>query len=518
MKRTLYSLLLAAAVTGCIKNDLPYPHIQANILKISAEGQTKTASIDSTDCTVTLYFDETANIYQTRITDYSLTPGATITAGDLNSPVDLSEPYNLTVSLYQDYDWTISASRPVERYFSVAGQVGTTDIDVDRRTATAYVSKRIPLSAVEVESFKIAPSNATVTPDLSGKTIDFTSPVEVKVDDYGHTQTWTINVLTSDSPVTTLSADGWTCVGWVYGQAEAGKHNTVQYRIKGNTEWITVPEAWLTVNGGDFNARLTGLLPQTVYEARAVSGDDMGETLEFTTGQVVQMPDSNFDQWWLDGKVWCPWVEGGSPFWGTGNKGASTLGQSNTVPSDDTVDGEGRAAMLQTKFVGIGPFGKLAAGNIFAGSYVRTDGTNGVLSMGREFNQRPTKLRGYLKYKTAPISNTTAGFEDLKGRPDTCIVWVALTDADAPNEIRTNPSNRQLFDENAPTVIAYGKIEYGEDVDAYIPFEITLDYRSTSRVPRYILCTASASKYGDYFTGGNGAVLWVDNFELVYDY
>lgn len=38
----------------------------------------------------------------------------------------------------------------------------------------------------------------------------------------------------------------------------------------------------------------------------------------------------------------------------------------------------------------------------------------------------------------------------------------------------------------------------GETVSAYKDFEIKLDYRSTSRVPKYLLIVCSASKYGDY--------------------
>ncbi len=33
-----------------------------------------------------------------------------------------------------------------------------------------------------------------------------------------------------------------------------------------------------------------------------------------------------------------------------------------------------------------------------------------------------------------------------------------------------------------------------------------------------MIITASASKYGDYFTGGDGAVLYVDDFLFEYDY
>ncbi|MDE5661445.1 MAG: PCMD domain-containing protein, partial [Muribaculaceae bacterium] len=34
----------------------------------------------------------------------------------------------------------------------------------------------------------------------------------------------------------------------------------------------------------------------------------------------------------------------------------------------------------------------------------------------------------------------------------------------------------------------------------------------------YIIVCASASKYGDYFTGGVGSTLWIADFELEYDY
>jgi hypothetical protein len=33
-----------------------------------------------------------------------------------------------------------------------------------------------------------------------------------------------------------------------------------------------------------------------------------------------------------------------------------------------------------------------------------------------------------------------------------------------------------------------------------------------------MICVISASKYGDYFTGGDGSLLTVDEFELDYDY
>ena len=75
-----------------------------------------------------------------------------------------------------------------------------------------------------------------------------------------------------------------------------------------------------------------------------------------------------------------------------------------------------------------------------------------------------------------------------------------------------------MFDKNDPHVIAYAEISSGESVPEYTPFTLELEYRDTSRIPSYIIVVASASKYGDYFTGGDGSVLFIDDFSLEYDY
>ena len=505
-------------LTSCIKNDIPYARIQANLLEIEAEGQSAGAVIDTLTMTVNFYFPEQTDISAVKIASYRVAEGVTVPGDSLSMPIDMSTPATITLRLYQDYRWTLIANQTIERFFTVSNQIGTSTIDVPARRVVAYVSENLDLSSVLVESCKLGPEGWSESPSLQGQKVDFRNPVEVVVDYYGSPQVWTIYLEKTESAVTTVSADGWTNVAWVYGEGEAGADSGFQYRIKGETEWSDVPKEWISIEGGSFKGCLRHLSVMTTYEVRAYSGNDFGNIVDFTTGSNVQMPNENFDSWWLDGKIWNPWAEGGTQYWDTGNKGATTLGPSNSVPTEDTSSGTGYAAMLQTKFVGIGILGKLAAGNLFVGRYVRTDGTNGVLSMGRPFSERPVKMRGYLKYQTAPISSTTSGFEDLKGRPDTCIIWCALIDSAQPFEIRTNPKDRSLFDPQGDYVVGYGKIEYGENTGTYIPFEFDINYTSTSRVPTYILCTCSASKYGDYFTGGNGAVLYVDDLELIYDY
>ena len=512
-------MILAAVVTGCIKNDIPYPRIQPNFMSFEVENQRQATEIDTINRTITVYLNEEADIQNVILTGYNLSPAGAVWADSTSffNGKNLSRPVFTTVSLYQDYTWRVNASQTIERYFTLDRQVGTATIDPEGHRVIAYVTESSNLSAILVKTIKLAGPQAVMEPDLAGQTVDFNSPVEVNVTEFGRTVTWTIYVSRTESAVTTDRVDPWACIAWVYGTAEAGKENGVEYRSDGSDEWIRLPESDITHTGGSFCGRISGLIPETKYVARAYSGSDLGEEIPFTTEGTAQLPNSDFENWWLDGKVWCPWTENGDPWWGTGNKGATTLGPSNTYPVTDTPTGEGRAAQLETKFVGIGALGKLAAGNIFAGSYVRTEGTNGVLSFGRQFNLHPTKLKGWYKYHSAPISSVTAGFTDLKDRPDTAIIWIALIDAPQPVEIRTNPNNRNLFNPNSPDVVAYGEMTVGHDVNSYEQFEITLDYRSTSRIPTYVLVVSSASKYGDYFTGGNGSILNIDDFKLEYD-
>jgi hypothetical protein len=505
---------------GCIQNDLPYPNIQANFTSFQAEYMLGAAQIDSINRIVNITLGEEADISAVRVTGFELSPAGAAVASELPAVIDLSESYAVTLELYRSYRWIIKATQTIERTFSISGQVGASVIDVPGRRVIAYVPSGTDLTKIHVDSVKLGSVNEFMAPNLNGRTVDFSSPIRVAVTDYDRTATWTIYVVETDVAVSVTSVDAWTRVAWLYGSAEAGKDNGFEYRATTDSDWTRVPADWITTTGGSFHARLKNLQPETAYEARAYSDSDVSAVATFTTGSEQQMPNTGFDSWWLDGKVWNPWSEDGSSFWDTGNKGATTLGASNSVPTSDTYSGSGQAAMLQSKFVGIATVGKLAAGNIFSGTYVRTDGTNGILNFGREFTQRPTRLTGYMKYECAEISSvgTDSEYQSWKGRPDTANIYIALADWSAPLEVRTNPKNRQLFDPNGDGIIAYGSVQYGETIANYVKFSIELNYRSTSRVPCYILVVASASKYGDFFVGGNGSVLYIDDLKLEYDY
>lgn len=512
----IFSLSLVFLAFGCIKNDIPYPRIQAGFSSFTVEYQSAPSLIDSASRTVTVYLTEEADIRAVKITGYKLSGDAYLVGKDTILTLDLSQPDTITLGLYQDYDWVITAEQPIDRYFGATGEIGSPVIDVPNNRVVFTFPDNMDITRVYVDSIKLGQTVSVMDPDLNGTYVDFSLGVPVNVTTFGETVTWHIYADISKVTVFTQRADAWTNVAWIYGEAEADKDNGFEYRLATEEEWTKVPQDWITFDGGTMTARLIHLAPETEYAVRAYSDKQYGEVLTFTTQGTAQMSDSSFDNWSLNGKVWQPWGADQTPYWDTGNKGATVFGDGNVMPTTDTSTGTGQAALLKTEWKVI----KLAAGSIFAGSYVRTDGTNGVLSFGRTFTQRPTKLRGSYKYHSATINNAGAssGLDYMKGQPDTCIVWIALIDSEEPFEIRTNPSNRHLFNPNGSEVIAYGSLETGYDVEKYTEFEVTLDYRSTSRIPRYILCVASSSKYGDYFTGGTGSELYLDDLELLYDY
>lgn len=516
----LLCAVLLSMCPSCIKNDLPYPRIPQYITSISAVGESAAASIDTVSLVATVYLDETTDIRAVRFSEVAYTEGATADPDLLEGEYDLSVPLVVTLTRYQTYQWMVKAEQHIERYLTIDGQIGETVIDEVGHRIIVTVPDTYDLTELRLTSIRLGPpSITTLTPDLRPGLIDLSHPLRVTVRCFGRDEDWTIYCEKSEAVVTTTSVDAWSCVAWAYGVCPADVTGGFEYREGGTEEWLKVSQSAVTQTQGAFSARIAHLKPLTTYEVRAVTSEGTGNVITVTTQATEILPDGSFDQWWLDGKVWCPWNEGGVRFWDTGNKGAATLGESNVQPSDHVPAGlTGKSAKLETKFIGVFGIGKLGAGSIYSGEFVKVDGTNGILAFGRPWTTRPTRLRGYYQYTSAKIDYASSELAALKGQPDTCAIYVALTDWTAPFEIRTNPKNRQLFDPSSPSVIAYGALERGSDTDGYEEFVIELQYRSTSRIPSYIQITSAASKYGDYFTGGNGSVLYVDQYSLEYDY
>lgn len=534
IKAIILSLIALIATASCIENDVPYPFIKLFVSDIKVEGQLGNAVINNEERTVTVNLADTVNLKKVKVLEVQVTDNGRCSL-PADTVVDLTNSIPFTLSLYQDYAWTLKANQVIERLFKVKGQVGSASFTPKQRIASVNISTKSSLTEIELLELKLGPTGSTInlSPTLPYLTWEqhgnyATTKVMVNFRDFIVMEEWTLYVFQVESNVNVNRVDAWTNVAWLYGEGLEGQDNGFELREASATEWITVDTQYITHTGGTFQACVPHLKAGTEYVCRAYSGTDKTEEVTFTTAATATaLPNAGFEEWHKSGKVWNPWSESGTPIWDSGNDGATTLGESITVPTDEvcpTAQAGTQAAQLSSKFVGLGSIGKFAAGNLFVGEYVRTDGTNGILAFGKPFTDRPTKLKGYYKYTTAPIdcmpANATdkANFADYEGVPDTCSIYIALGDWDSPVEIRTKPTDRKLFDRNDSHVIAYAELNNGANTDGYLPFELTLDYRATNREPRYLLIVATASKYGDYFMGGTGATLLIDEFELEYDY
>ncbi len=510
--------VISLLLSGCIKNDIPYPRIPQYILSIAAEGEVSPAQIDESNFTVTLSLGEDVNIREVSFTEFTYSPEATPSVDLLSGTFDLSTPLVETLTLYQSYQWVINAQQNIERYFRVEDQFGESEIDVPGRRIIVRMPDSVNLSEAVLTAVKLGPEGHTsYNPPLTPGPIDLSAPLQVEVISWNVSEIWTIYTLVEALPVQTVSADAWSKVVWVYGSGNVGNNNSFEYKKADDTEWIRIPDEWLTVEGGSFSAGIRHLEPLTEYVVRAVCDTGVGNEIVVHTEATEDLPDGDMEQWSQSGKIWNPWNVDGVKFWDTGNKGSALAGVNVTEPSDYSVIPGGKSAKLQTVKAAVFGIGKLASGSLYTGDFVKIDGTNGVLAFGRPWTTRPTALKGYYQYDAAEINEAKAPFEHFKGRPDSCQIYVAVTDWSEQFEIRTNPSNRQLFNPDDPHIIAYGQITVSTHMTEYAPLEIPFVYRSTSRVPRFIQITASSSKYGDYFTGGVGSCLYLDQLWLDYD-
>lgn len=529
LRHMVLALVALLAFGSCIDNTIPYPVEKMEILDYEGEGFR--AAIDPVTRTVTLTLEEATDITAVKVTRVELTEHATASI-PLTGTFDLRMPIEVTLSRYQDYRWTIQAVQPIERYFTVEGQIGETEIDTESRTATVYVAKGTDLGRIRVTSLKLGPASVTtMTPSMEELT-SFGSVRYVYLQ-YpalkGEQERWQLYVLETDVKVQITAADAWAKVAWLYGAAEEGTRVGFRYRKVGEEAWSEVQD--VKQEGGTFSACVKGLQEASDYEFIAYSNEDLSPVVQRRTETTRPLENGGFEDWCVVKDIVYPYAEGGSPFWASGNVGASIANATVTEGVKDTRPGSSGklSARLTSIFANVFGIGRFAAGNLYIGNYVRNDGTHGIINFGRPFTARPVALRGWVKYERGLIDYITTqppGVTLQKGDPDCGSLYIALGDwdpavyggtAESPVEVATRRIAETAFDKVAEAVIGYGELLLTESVNGWTEVTIPIDYRSTSRVPTHILVTFAASRYGDYFTGSSKSVLWVDDFELIYE-
>ena len=357
-------------------------------------------------------------------------------------------------------------------------------------------------------------------------------------DDNKLQRTSLLRFIVSDATVVTTNvaeADVWATKSIL--RATLAKETTeplaFKYRIKGTTNELTVP-AQRVGNSKQLYANITGLAPGTTYEYWALAGSAASTiTSQFTTESTTQLENASFE-YWTDGTPMLVYGSGQSVWWDSGNHGSATAKINITTYSEEYKHSGNFSVKLESKKAGLMGVYQFAAGNLFAGKYITTEMSgvrgNGVLGWGRPFSSRPTALKGYIRYEPKNVDMTNNCSYINEGDMDKGQIYVALGNwvgetsngETWPVIIKTNFKNgnsAKLFDSNDISIIAYGEKtwEAATEGDGMIEFKIPIDYRNTDTKPTSIILVASSSKYGDYFTGGIGSSMWLDDLELVYE-
>lgn len=512
-------------LNGCINNDVPFPIISGEVTSISIEG-VNDVTIEASKRLITGTVGENIDIRQLLIESVSITEDSRmidnythqevdpdtpymldLTQGSGNYAVSTDPAYTFTVVTYQDYVWTLNLTQPIERYVEVPNQLGTAQFSATGNRVTVYVSEGYDLQNVTINRFKLGPAHATVSPDPSSVK-DFRTPQKFTLTYFDIVEEWTVIFEESQQYVYNVQSDPWASFSYLSaeGLTSAGQCGFKVREAGSSGDWTEATD--IVVSSGVFTGYIDGLTPSTTYTVRAYAGEYTGEDVTFTTDAAHAIPNLNFDTWTLDGNTWYPNETAANSWWATGNKGVTgfTTKPSNSAPTEDAISGYAvRMESVTVTLVG------LAAGNIFAGDYETNIGSPAKSAIfGRPFTGRPLKLSGYYKYTPATVThqggngNTTPHPGELN-TPDHCTVYIRLEDWEGAT---VRPA--------VPKIIAYGGFESNQNVPSYTRFELDIEYYDTKTKPTHVILVASSSRYGDDFCGGDGSVMYVDEFELHY--
>lgn len=521
-------LSAAFAFASCVfENDMSYPRLRGEITAFAVEGQ-KEVTINSDSLTVDVLLEETAEIDSLVLLEFAITEKTTADT-TLPGVLDLSQPVEVMLSTYpgQDYLWTISASQPIERYVKCNGLIEA-KFDTKNLTATVYVIEQ-PLEDMVITDMKLGPETSVITSTTGydGSVHEVvTEPVQFPMDldctmsrkftvlYKGVESVWTVSFIQRKIVNEIKSVNAWACHADVIGDFDGSGNPYYEYKKASDTDWTKFET--VSVEGVRVTAEITGLEASTEYAVRLISADAVGEEFTFITESAAQVPNMNFDQWYSPDPtalkaVWYPYAENGAHVWDSANPGAAQFIGSSTVPEEKFVI-EGKAARMESKDAVLA----FAAGNIYTGKFGNVAGAGAELDWGYEFTTRPSALSGYYSYSPKPINKADQSMQDLLGQMDKCQIQVILADWD--EQFRINTTKKHFVDiENDKHIIATGKLETDlSSPGEYKQFTIDLEYRVNDRKPKYVVISACASSLGDYFTGGVGSVLYIDEFEFIY--
>lgn len=359
--------------------------------------------------------------------------------------------------------------------------------------------------------------------------------VNITVDPSYKTYEYTFTIPTEPSTqLATPTVNAWAKFAYVSGSVissedELDAENMVfQYRKKNTENWTSVNAK--EESNSSYSATLSPLDANSTYECRMAYNDAefTSQVREFTTEEATALYNGDFESWSQSGSTIYPDIASNagntSSFWNTSNPGTSQgLGAiggavNPTTSTTNPVHKGSYAAKLQST----DKLSVFAAASLYTGNFLGLDGMSANMEFGKPFTARPIALHGYYQYTPSVINKVDrypSGVTIVKDETmDECAIYIAL----AKKSFTFNNKEEDTYIDyiNDNNIIAYGELPSGTATteSEYKEFNIPLKYKSLTDKPTHIIIVCSASKYGDYMTGGIGSTLYVDDFELIYDY
>lgn len=540
MNKNIYICLFTCLIfVGCIENDYPLPTIKAEIKEVVIEGSQSVKINDETN-TITIKVADTLDLSSLQVEKLIVTdkvkiipdekackdfvnfPDTSFVSADslpvsANTYMNFKQPVSFLLRLYQDYEWTVNVSHEIVRKIKVKNQVGQALVDEATKNVIIYVDEKEQSSFrnIEIQELQLGSSIAKTTPEPSLVT-DFTRPRIFLVSAFGETEKWTVSVKYPTGDMKTTLVSAWARRFYINGTTKTGVVD-IKYREKGADEWEYMLSGDLTVEGESFLAVLTHLYPETTYEYTLTVDGESGAIEEFTTDKIEIVPNLGFDNWIsANGTVYPNLDLEANYFWDSGNGGAKTAGKTPTEEEKRDVI-KGSAANLHSEYALVA----FAAGNVYTGQFIKAivdlKNPGAELDFGRPFTGRPSGMRGFYSYRPGTIDYAKEPYTAMRGDKDSCHIYVALFDWTQPFRVNTQKSQFVDLSWSNESMIAFGEFKTNAANTDYSTFKINLKYKDYFTKPTYILIVATASKYGDFFTGSTSSVLLLDEFELVFE-
>lgn len=358
-----------------------------------------------------------------------------------------------------------------------------------------------------------------------------TGSISINVDE--SMKTYTYHFAVPATTQTTVTANAWSTFAYVKAtlpsQGGSSEISRMQIQYKsGNGDWTNATGS-ITYDETDnvYKTTMTGLAQNTAYQYRLMYNGAEVALGSFTTEAQSVLENMSLDNWYsrttgtvLKKTTYYPCLQAdyddGTRIWDSGNDGANTLSTVNPTSQDTTDVVKGSAALLESKTAA----GQFAAGSLFTGRFggATLNPLGATLDFGTPYTSRPSRLKGSYKYVPATVGNTSDRVPQVvSGQKDSCSIYIALTTWESAFNVSTGDD--QFVDFSSEDIIAYGELSPAQmcptqDMTEYADFSIDLKYRDLERKPTYILIVCSSSKYGDYFVGGVGSKLLVDELSF----